>query len=148
MSSATMFDGSGLFSRCFTFGTDIGPQPMRNDGSWGPMRLSTEPLGTCTLRLKNAIAGSEYGIFVQTTNSQATSGGVAAGVGVVSGTPGTVVDQDITLDYFVGGNANNDVRIRLRKGTSATKYQPFETLATLSAGIVLAYCAQVADTIA
>ena len=116
--------------------------------TYGRHRLSTDPLGTFTLTLKNIVVGSQYGIFRAGDNSEATLSGSAAGLGTVGGTPGALVDLNITLDYFVGGSANNDLRVRVRKGTASTKYAPFETLATAGAGTVLAYVAQVVDTIA
>jgi hypothetical protein len=103
--------------------------------------LPTDVVGSMTLTLTNVVVGSRYRIERQGDGSLATPTGNAEGVAGAS----TVT---ITLDYYAGGSANNDLRIKVRKGSSAPKYQPFETLATIAAGAQSVYVAQVADTIA
>lgn len=119
--------------------------PDFNAGHYGEVlsieRLPNEPLGTMTLTLTGIVAGSRYRIERQGDGSLATptanAEGVAAGSSVA-----------ITLDYYGSGSASNDLRIKVRKGTSAPKYQPFETLATVGAAPQSAYIAQVVDPIA
>lgn len=103
--------------------------------------LPTDSVGVTTLTLTNVVVGSRYRIERQGDGSLATPTANAEGVAGSS----TVA---ITLDYYAAGNANNDVRIKVRKGTAAPKYLPFETQATLGAAAQSTYVAQVADPIA
>lgn len=127
----------------FTFG-GIGLQPSAARPH-GIGRLPTDPLGSFTLVLKNVVVGSRYRIERTDTGALATP--TVNAEGTVPGVSG-VTDVSITLDYYAVGNAGNDLRAKVRKGTSSPKYQPFETLFTAAAGTVNAYVAQVADTIA
>lgn len=120
--------------------TELGIHPV-GPVSRGRQRLPSEPIGTFTLRLTNIVVGSRYRISRSGDNSLATP--TASAEGVAGAT--TV---DITLDLYAAGNANNDLAIDVRKGTSATKYLPFRTQATAQSGTVTAYISQVADTIA
>lgn len=118
----------------------IGSSPVPC-GAVGRQRLPSEPVGTTTVTLTNVVSGSRYRIERQSDGSLATPTANAEGVAGSS----TVA---ITLDYYAAGNANNDVRIKVRKGTAAPKYLPFETQATLGAAAQSTYVAQVADPIA
>lgn len=133
-------------------GTSYGRSKMWAQGLqvYGQHRLPNDASGTCTLRLKNAISGSEYGIFVYGTNAEATLNGTPSGVGqITGGSPGDVISNfDIPLDYYPTGHANNTIRIRVRRGTSTPKYQPFETQALLQSGNVVSYIAQIPDSVA
>lgn len=104
-------------------------------------RLSTEPIGQVTLTLTNVVVGSRYRIERQGDGSLATPTGNAEGVAASSTVP-------LLLDYYAGGSPNNDLRIKVRKGTSPQKYQPFETQVVLSAAGASAFVAQIPDPIA
>lgn len=112
----------------------------------GRQRLASDSLGTFSLVLKNVVAGSRYRVELLVGGAVATPSANAEGV--VPGTPGTLVDHTITLDYFSAGNSSNNLRVKVRKGTTVPKYKPFETPATAQAGTVLSYIAQEPDTIA
>ena len=60
----------------------------------------------------------------------------------------TGASEVFTVPYYTNGNANNDLKVKVRKGTAAPKYQPFETQVTAGAGSQSVYIAQVADPIA
>lgn len=98
--------------------------------------LPTDPLGLTTVRLTNVVVGSRYRVEVDSTGAL-----IAEGVAAAS----TV---ELTVSYYGSGSLNNNIRVKVRKGTSAPKYQPFQTLATLSAAAVTVYVAQVPDSIA
>lgn len=104
----------------------------------GRMRLPTEPQGSMVLTLTNVVVGSRYRIERQGDGSLATPTGNAEGVAGAS----TVA---ITLDYYAGGSANNDLKIKVRKATSGTTYKPFETQATVGAANQSIYVGQIAD---
>ena len=118
-----------------------GPLYPHHGELFGLQRLSTDSIGVTTLTLTNVVVGSRYRIERAADGSLATPTGNAEGVAGAS----TVA---ITLDYYSAGNANNDLRIKVRKGTSAPKYLPFETQATIGAAAQSVYVAQVADPIA
>ena len=122
----------------------IGAQPCAGRPI-GIGRLPTDPLGSFTLTLKNAVVGSRYRVEVAGTGALATPTGSAEGT--VPGVSG-LVDVSITLDYYAPGNSANNLKVKVRKGTAAPKYQPFETLATAQSGIVTSYISQIADSIA
>lgn len=100
--------------------------------------LSTDSVGVMTLTLTNVVVGSRYRIERQGDGSLATPTGNAEGDAAAS----TV---NITLDYYSGGSANNDLRIKVRKATSAPIYKPFETLVTVGAASQSIYVGQIAD---
>ncbi len=101
-------------------------------------RLPTEPLGTMTLTLTNVVIGSRYRIERQVSGSLATPTANAEGVAA-----GTTVA--ITLDYYVTGSANNDLKIKARKASSAPSYKPFETQTTIGAQDQSIFVGQIAD---
>jgi hypothetical protein len=117
---------------------------LNHAGAYSQQRLATDAVGTFTLRIKNVMGGSRYRV------EYAASGVVAEpsanAEGVVSGT--VLTDVDLTLNLYVGGSASNDLRVKVRKGTAATKFLPFETQVVAQSGTVIAYIAQVADPIA
>jgi hypothetical protein len=113
--------------------------------SIGRTKLSTDPSGSFTLTLKNIVRGSRYRIERAGDGSLATP--TANAEGEVAAGAGTTIDLSITLDYYASGSANNDLVIKVRKGTSGTKYLPFETQATAASGTAISYISQSQDTI-
>ncbi len=105
-------------------------------GVLGMARLPTDAIGTCVVRLQNIVAGSRYRIEVASTGAT-IAGGVAAST-----------TEDVTIDRYASGDAKNSLRIKVRQGTSAPKYQPFETQAEAATGTVLVLIQQSLDTIA
>jgi hypothetical protein len=106
-------------------------------------RLPTEPIGTCTLRLQNAVRGSRFVAERSANDSLATPNGNAEGV--IPAGAGTVTDLDVTLDYYAVGSPNNNLRITLRNASGTPAYKEFVTQITAQAGVVLAYCLQQSD---
>jgi hypothetical protein len=99
-------------------------------------RLSGEYIGYMTLTLTNVVVGSSIRIEL-------------AGSGtLVEFRTATLTSEVFTVPYYAPADPGNDLRIKVRKGTSATKYQPFETLATAGEAAQSVYIAQVADPIA
>lgn len=121
--------------------TELGVQNTAASMPVVRQRLPTEAIGSTTLTLTNIVVGSRYRIERAGDGSLATPTGNAEGVAADTDVP-------ITLDVYAPGNANNNLRIKVRKGTSAPKYLNFETLTTLILAAQSIYIAQVADTIA
>ena len=99
---------------------------------WEALR-PTDPLGVFTLTLTNVVVGSRVHVELQGDWS-VLSDQVAAASTVV-----------ITLSGYAPGSPNNDLRIKVRKGSSATYYKPYETLATAFVGEQSIYVSQIPD---
>lgn len=110
-----------------------GPMRPQNYGSFARQRLSTDGIGSMTLTLTNLVVGSAIRIEVASTGALVTSR-TAAGA-----------SETFTLDYYAGGNANNDLRIKVRKASGAPFYKPYETQAVLSAAAKSVFVAQILD---
>lgn len=100
--------------------------------------LPTDPVGSMTLTLTNVVVGSRYRIERQGDGSLATPTANAEGTAAAS----TVV---ITLDAYASGSANNDLRIKVRKGTTDPVYKPFDTFVVASTTPSISYIAQIPD---
>ena len=111
---------------------------IQGTGCYSVLKSATDAIGTWQLTLTNVVDGSAWRIELQ-------SGGTLIDSGTVSG--GTTVGP-LTLPLYSPSAGGNDLRIKVRKGTGAPKYQPFETLATAAAGAQSVYIAQVPDLIA
>jgi formylmethanofuran dehydrogenase subunit D len=99
-------------------------------------RLSTDSIGNCDIRIKNAVTSSRYRIEIASDGTLVVEGTVAS------------QDFNVSVPYYPAGNSNNSLVVKVRKGTSAPKYQPFETQVEAGAAGALAYIAQVPDPIA
>lgn len=113
-----------------------GPLELAHGAIVGRSRLPTDPVGVCSIEIQNAVVGSRYRIEVASTGALVAEGDVAA------------PDFSVTVPYYASGNANNTLRVKVRKGTTAPKYQPFQTQVTAGASGALAYISQVPDPIA
>ncbi|MCU0689780.1 MAG: hypothetical protein MUF54_00125 [Polyangiaceae bacterium] len=102
--------------------------------SVGVFRLPTDPLFYADLLLQNIVIGSRYRVTKSDDGTELATG--VAGSTTVT-LPGLAVYANPML-----------VNIVARKGTSAPKYEPFETFAYMTRGSVSAYIAQIPDPIA
>lgn len=100
--------------------------------SMGVARLPTDAIGIFTLTLTNVVVGSS--IQVETQSGTALYNGTAATSSPV-----------IPLSAYGIGSPYNDLRIKVRKGSAAPYYQPYETLTTAFAGSQSIYIAQIPD---
>ncbi len=86
-----------------------------------------------TVTLDNVVVGSAYEIYNQTQETTVVSGKTAGA---------SSVTEDVVA-------ASGDVlRIRVRKGTEATKYKPYTGYAAVSNGVASAYVSQQPDLVA
>lgn len=99
---------------------------------WEQLR-PTDPLGVFTLTLTNVVVGSRVHVELQAAGTTLYDDTAAAS---------TVV---ITLSGYAPGSPNNDLRIKVRKGSSATYYKPYETLTTAIVGEQSIYVSQIPD---
>lgn len=99
----------------------------------GVCRLPTDSIGTFSLTLTNVVTGSAVQIESQDGTTTLHNG---------SASGSTVV---ITLSAYAGGSALNNLRIKVRKGSAAPYYQPYETLTTAIVGSQSIYVSQIPD---
>ena len=99
----------------------------------GVCRLDTDPIGNFTLTLNNVVIGSR--LHVETQGDGATLHDSVA----------DSADETIVLSAYANGSPYNDLRIKVRKASSGTTYQPWETLATAVVGSNSIYVSQIPD---
>lgn len=101
--------------------------------SSGVFSFPTDPIGNFTLTLTNVVTGSSIQIESQ-DGSTTLHNSTAAGSTV-----------NITLQAYAAGSPLNDLRIKVRKGSAAPYYQPYETLTTAVVGAQSIYVSQIPD---
>jgi hypothetical protein len=99
----------------------------------GRMRLPTESVGTFSLTLTNLVVGSSIRIEIQST-------GVLVELRTAGGS-----SEVFSVPAYSSGNTLNDLRIKVRKGSAAPLYKPYETLAAAVIGSSSVYIAQIPD---
>lgn len=97
-------------------------------------RWASDPLFYAPIMLQNVVAGSRYRI-TRADSGQEIASGVA-------------LSQDVTLTGLPAYANPMLVKIAVRKGTTAPKYQPLDTYALVSRSGATAYISQVPDNIA
>jgi len=111
------------------------PSGWRN--TFAVQRAPTDPYYYANLILQNVIGGSRYRI----TDS-------ASGTELASGLVGGSVATDVTINGLAAYSNPALLRVTIRRGTSAPKYQPFETFTYLYRVGSNAYISQIPDPIA
>lgn len=96
-------------------------------------RLLTDSIGSMTLTLTNVVIGSRVRIEYQAAGTLADE------------RTATGATEVFTIPYYSTGNASNNLRIKVRKGTVSPFYQPYETLAVASTGSQSIYVSQIPD---
>ena len=110
-----------------------GRQYSNEGGYLSAARLATDAIGTFLLTLTNVVVGSAIQVEDQ-LGTTTLYNGVAA-----------TTSPLITLNAYAPGSTLNDLRIKVRKGTSAPYYQPYETLSTAIAGAQSIFVSQTVD---
>jgi hypothetical protein len=95
--------------------------------------LPTDSVGDFVLTLLNVAIGSAVQIEVAATGA------------VVSNSTAATSTVVLTLPAYVSGSASNNIRIKVRKGSAAPFYKPYETLATALVGSASIYVSQISD---
>lgn len=96
------------------------------------LSLPTDPIGIFTLTLSNVVVGSAIqveaidGTVLQTTVADASS----------------VI---LSIQAYAGASPLNSLRVKVRKGSSAPFYRPFETYTTSIVGSQTIYISQIPD---
>jgi hypothetical protein len=95
--------------------------------------LPTDPVGVFSLTLTNVIVGSAISVRDQAGTTTLHSS---------TATGSTVV---IPLQSYAPGSPLNNLRVRVRKGTAAPFFQPYETLTTSFVGAQSIFVSQIPD---
>jgi len=95
--------------------------------------LPTDPIGILNLTLNNIVTGSSLQIESQ-------DGSTTLHNSVISGTT-----KSVTLQVYAPGSPLNALRIKVRKGSVAPFYQPYETLLTAVVVSASVYVSQIPD---
>lgn len=101
--------------------------------AFGVARLPTDSIGNYMLTLMNVVVGSAIQIEAE---GDAT---VFANLTADSAT------EIIVLPAYAAGSPNNDLRIKVRKGSAAPYYQAYETRATAVVGAQSIFVSQIPD---
>lgn len=102
--------------------------------SLGVFRLPTDPLFYADLVLQGIVSGSRYRVIKD-------DDGTELAAGEASGTTVTLTGLPVYANPQL-------VKITVRKGTTAPKYQPLDTYAYMARGSVSAFISQIPDPIA
>ena len=113
--------------------TGVGSRSTQPGAALGKLRLPTDPIGIFALTLNNIVTGSSLQIESQDSSTVFHNS-------VVSGTT-----KSVTLQVYAPGSALNALRIKVRKGSVAPFYQPYETLLTAVVGSASVYVSQIPD---
>jgi hypothetical protein len=125
--------GQGSHQGWRYFGTGLlGIEPVGASSTIGVKRLPTDSIGTFVLTLTGLVVGSA--IRVETQAGALIEYRVAA-----SST------EAFNAPAYSPGDAQNDLRIKVRKGTAAPFYIPYETLATAAVGAQSIFVSQIPD---
>jgi hypothetical protein len=103
-------------------------------GAVGVFRLPTDPLFYADLVLQNIVSGSRYRVTKADDDTELATGEAGSTTVTLSG-----------LAVYANPML---VKITVRKGTSAPKYQPLDTFAYMGRGTTSAFIAQIPDPIA
>ncbi|MDD2657955.1 MAG: hypothetical protein PHD04_04910 [Candidatus Pacebacteria bacterium] len=125
--------GSGLGLPTIVVSSTLFSTPAPRGSVVGYVRLPTDPIGTTTVTLTNIIDGSALQIESQ-------DGSTTFHNSVVAGT-----SKVVTLQVYASGSPLNDLRIKVRKGSVAPYYQPYETMLTAVVGSASVYVSQIPD---
>jgi hypothetical protein len=137
MNTAMYFDGFVAMATTFEElpATPRGPFRISQMFAASRQTISSDAIGTFALTLTNLVVGSAIQIEDQLGTTTLYNGTAAS------------TSELINLSAYAGGSSLNDLRIKVRKGTSGSSiaYQPYETLATAIVGSGSIYVSQIPD---
>lgn len=115
---------------------DVGPTfkatQFSASGVYDHQDIAAEPLGNCAVTLTGIIVGSAIQFETQ------------AGTPIENRTAASS-SETFNVPAYSPGSASNDLRIKVRKGSAAPYYQPYETLTTAAVGAQSIYVSQIPD---
>jgi hypothetical protein len=100
----------------------------------GSQSLPTDQIGNYALTMTNMVPGSSYEIEPY-----------AGGASIALGTADATGQVTLNIPVYPGGNSANTLRVKVRQGTVAPYYQPYETQVIASIGSSSLYINQLPD---
>lgn len=113
--------------------TGVGSRTVLPCSVLGRLRLPTDPIGAFTLTLNNIVIGSA--IQIESQDGSTVFANIVA----------DATTETFALSAYAPGSPLNDLRIKVRKGSAAPFYQPYETLATALVGAQAIFVSQTPD---
>ena len=132
MPSSIIFDRLPLSASSVTLPTARGIWVPSGLGMTSRSRLATDSVGVFALTLTGLVIGSAIQIKTQ------------AGVTITNRTA-AAASEFFSVPAYVSGSANNNLRIKVRKGSASPFYLPFETLASAIVGAQSIFVSQIPD---
>lgn len=105
---------------------------VMQSNSFSYQRLPTDSIGTMTLNFDNVIDNSA--IQVETQDGTVVHNGVSP-----------TNTYSISIDVYSSGSPLNNLVVKIRKGSSAPYYRPWDTLVTATLGSQSIYVSQIPD---
>lgn len=133
MASACFMSKIGFSAGCMELPTTRGRINLNHLIALSRQTLSTDSIGVFALTLLNVVVGSSIQV-----EDQAGTTTLYNGVAATS-------SPLINLSAYAGGSGLNNIRIKVRKGSAAPYYIPWETVANAVVGSASIYVAQVSD---
>lgn len=133
MASAILAHRYNQFFGVSILPTTRGKYAVANGGALAQQSLPTDAIGVFALTLQNVIVGSAIQIEDQLGTTTLYNGTAAT------------TSPLINLSAYAGGSSLNDLRIKVRKGTGAPYYKPYETLTAAFVGSQSIYVSQIQD---
>lgn len=133
MSSAIFIPSFAGFAGTIIVPATRGPMCANHGVVVSRGRLATDAIGNFTLTLSNVVVGSAIQVEARDT-AEVLYNGTAAATTVV-----------LNLSKYQAGDAKNDLRIKVRKGTATPFCQPYETQVAAIVGSSSIYVNQLAD---
>lgn len=127
-----MYLGVASMGRTVELPTSRGRFAISGLAALSRQSLPSDPIGNLTLTLDNIAIGSSVQIETQ------------SGITLVNRTAAATTEL-FSLVVYAPGSPLNSLRIKVRKGSSAPFYRPFETLTTATVGSQSIYVAQQQD---
>lgn len=121
--------------RCVSAHMDAGLAyvlPTSTPNIAGFQKLPDDAIGVFTLQLTNLVVGSS--VQVETTSGTPLYNATVA-----------ATEHSAIFDVYSAGSPLNNLRVKVRKGSSAPYYQAWETLVVSSVGSQTVYVSQIPD---
>lgn len=112
---------------------DLRGRSYPSNAEWvSRLSLPDDPIGIFTLTLSNVVVGSV--IQIEATNGTILHTTVAGASSVV-----------LNIQTYAGASPLNSIRVKVRKGSTAPFYRPFETYTTAIVGSQSIYVSQIPE---
>lgn len=133
MSNAVFAPMNFSYSNALSVPGTRGPFTVGGGVAISKGRLPTDSIGNFALTLTNLVVGSAISVEAYSTGQQLFFGVAASAT------------QLINLGVYQSGDSKNDLRIKVRQGTTEPYYKPYETRQTAIVGSASLYIGQQLD---